>query len=118
MNEINELEEERLKGIPVDEQETVVQFDRKGEYMTIYTTDTTMMTKLDKCVESGNYEVIERHRLQGSSRVIGKTYKSRKKLLSFRTSNRANKRVMTEEEKRAFVERTQNAKKAKSQNQF
>lgn len=110
----HEEEREYLKGIPVDEQETVVQFDRSGEYMTIYTTDSTVMTKLDKCLESGNYEVIEEHKLQGSSRVIGKTYKAKKKFLSFRTANRVNKRVMTEEEKRAFVERMQNTRKGKS----
>ena len=105
---------EVMKSVMLDEQETVVQFGRTDEYMTIYTTDSTMITKLDKCVESGNYEVIEEHRLQDSKKVIGKTYKAKKKFLSFRTANRVNKRVMTDEEKRAFVERTQNARKKKS----
>lgn len=34
--------------IPTSEQETVVQYDRNGETMTIYTSDTTQMTRLDK----------------------------------------------------------------------
>lgn len=110
------MDEERevMKGISPDEQETVIQYNRNSDYMTIYTTDSTVMTKLDKCLESGNYEVIEEHKLQGSSRVIGKTYKAKKKFLSFRTANRVNKRVMTEEEKKAFVERMQNTRKGKS----
>ena len=33
--------------VPLDEQETVIQIDRKGKAH-IYTTDTTWMTKLDK----------------------------------------------------------------------
>ena len=105
---------EVIKSVMLDEQETVVQFGRTDEYMTIYTTDSTMITKLDKCVESGNYEVIEAHRLQGSKRVIGKTYKAKKKFLSFRTADRTNTRVMTEEQKREFRERMENARKNKS----
>ena len=107
-------EKEVLKGIPVDEQETVIQYNRTDDYMTIYTTDSTVMTKLDKCVDSGNYEVIEEHRLRNSKRVIGKTYKAKKKLLSFRTVNRVGTRTMSEEEKRAFVERMQNTRKSNS----
>ena len=110
------MEEERevMKGISPDEQETVIQYNRNDDYMTIYTTDSTVMTKLDKCLESGNYEVIEEHKLQGSSRIIGKTYKAKKKFLSFRTANRVNKRVMTEEEKKAFVERAKLAREKKA----
>ena len=34
--------------VPTDEQETVIQFDRNGTVCHVYTTDTTVMTKLDK----------------------------------------------------------------------
>lgn len=34
--------------IPTNEQETVVQYGRNGETMTIYTSDSTQMTRLDK----------------------------------------------------------------------
>ena len=34
--------------VPTDEQETVIQFDRNGTVCHVYTTDPTMMTKLDK----------------------------------------------------------------------
>lgn len=32
----------------ISEQETVIQFSRDGETMNIYTSDSTVMTKLDK----------------------------------------------------------------------
>lgn len=107
-------DEKKANGIPMDERETVIQFGRLDEDMTIYTTDETMMTKLNKCVEAGNYEVVEVHKLQ-NGRVIGKTYKANKKFLSLRSKDRIGQsRNMTDEEKRAFVERTQNARKNKS----
>lgn len=100
---MNEEEREILRGIATDEQETVVQFGRNDEYMTIYTTDSTVMTKLDKCVEGGEYEVIEIHKLQKSDKIIGKTYKAKKRLLSFR--KKFVEREMTEEQKKASADR-------------
>lgn len=43
-------------GIGTDEQETVVQFNRNGKTATIYTSDSTVMTKLDKLVGNGYYQ--------------------------------------------------------------
>lgn len=100
---MGEEEREILKGVATDEQETVVQFGRNDEYMTIYTTDSTMMTKLDKCVKGGEYEVIEIHKLQKSDKIIGKTYRAKKRLLSFR--KKFIEREMTEEQRKASAER-------------
>lgn len=107
-------DEKKANGIPMDERETVIQFGRLDEDMTIYTTDETMMTKLDKCVEAGNYEVVEVHKLQ-NGRVIGKTYKANKKFLSLRSKDRVGQtRNYTEEEKRIIAERLHSARKNKS----
>ena len=104
----------KLNGIPMDERETVVQFGRMDGQMTIYTTDETMMTKLNKLVEGGEYEVIEEHKLQ-NGKLIGRTYQADKTLLTFRSHKKeGQKRMMTEEEKKAFVERVQNARRNKS----
>lgn len=103
---MGEEEREILKGVATDEQETVVQFGRNDEYMTIYTTDSTMMTKLDKCVKGGEYEVIEIHKLQKSDKIIGKTYKAKKRLLSFR--KKFIERELTKEQKLASAERLKN----------
>ena len=38
--------------IPINEQETSIQFDRADDRMTVYTSDSTQMTKLDKKVKN------------------------------------------------------------------
>lgn len=44
-------------GIPVTEQETTVSFSRDSDTASVWTSDSTVMTKLDKLVES-NPELI------------------------------------------------------------
>lgn len=87
--------------VPTEEQETVINYGRNDKDMTIYTTDSTVITKLDKCVAAGLYEVIELHKVKGH--VVGKTYKASKKLLSFRT--KIVKVEVTEEQKKIMAER-------------
>lgn len=86
--------------VPLEEQETIVNFGRTDEDMTIYTTDSTTITKLDKAVKAGLYEVIELHTVKGVT--VGKTYKAKKKLLSFRVKEI--KRELTEEQRKKIVE--------------
>ena len=38
-------------GVPLEEQETVIQFNRTDSHATIYTSDSTMITKLDHLCE-------------------------------------------------------------------
>ena len=84
--------------VPTEEQETVINYGRNDKDMTIYTTDSTVITKLDKCVAAGLYEVIELHKVKGH--VVGKTYRASKNLITFRTK----KVVLTEEQKQARAE--------------
>lgn len=86
--------------VPLEEQETIVNFGRTDEDMTIYTTDSTTITKLDKAVKAGLYEVIELHTVKGVT--VGKTYKAKKKLLSFRVKEI--KRELTEEQRKKIAE--------------
>lgn len=86
--------------VPLEEQETIVNFGRTDEDMTIYTTDSTTITKLDKAVKAGLYEVIELHTVKGVT--VGKTYKAKKKLLSFRVKEV--KRELTEEQRKKIAE--------------
>ena len=83
-------------GAPISEQETVVQFDRDGETMNIYTSDSTIMTKLDKI-----YKRTREHRADGQ--LYAAEYVVDKRLLSFRS--KLTKRTMTEEEKAVLSER-------------
>ena len=96
---------------PIEEQETTIQMDRNSDVATVYTSDYTYMTKLDKHVEGNPDE----WRLVGISRlggdIVGKTYECPKRLISFRSKTMTREREYTEEERRAIGERLKNAKK-------
>lgn len=64
--------------IPTSEQETVVQYDRNGETMTVYTTDSTQITRLDKI-----YQRHKEHKQAGE--VVAVEYVVSKRLLSYRS---------------------------------
>ena len=96
------MEEGYVAGIPREEQETVINFTWLDDYMTIYTTEQRMMTKLDKLCTEGEYELIEEHKLKG--RVVGKTYKADKTLLSLRSKKRTLSEEQREEVRKRFAE--------------
>lgn len=83
--------------VSISEQEVSINFMRNEDHATIYTSDTTYMTKLDKlCVTSPNmYSLI-------TDTGRGKTYRLEDKtLISFR----ARKKELSEEQKFAAGER-------------
>ena len=89
-------------GIPINEQETTINFQRDGEKAIIWTSDNTLITKLDKlCRASGKYKLIEESKAQGV--IVSKTYETDKKLISFRTDRV--KRELTESQKKELAER-------------
>jgi hypothetical protein len=89
--------------IPIFEQETVIQFSRDSEEARIWTSDTTMMTKLDNiCAESSAYRVLSVGRMDGE--IVNKEYVTDKALISLR-KNRNKTRELSEEEKTALAER-------------
>ena len=61
----------------LEEQETIVQFDRTSNLMTIWTSETTTMNRLDKIYPSVKTDVAD-------GKVYAKTYQVDKRLLSFR----------------------------------
>lgn len=83
--------------VSISEQEVCINFMRDEDFATIYTSDTTYMTKLDKlCKASPNMYSL----LSDTSR--GKTYRVEDKtLISFR----AKKRELSDEQKIAAGER-------------
>lgn len=99
-------------GIPVNEQETVINFQRDGKTASIYTSDSTVMTKLDKLVDKkdSSYRISELHTLSGV--VVGKTYEcDSKSLISFRAGSR--KTTMSDEQRKAAAERLRIAREKK-----
>lgn len=91
-------------GLSIQEQETTVNFFRDSDLCTVYTSDSTVMTKLDKLVDSdaSPWKLKEEYRLQNGE-LIGKTYETHKKLISFRKNITI--RDLTEEQKKAAAER-------------
>ena len=65
-------------GIPVDEQETVVQVDRRADTARIYTTDTRDMNKLDKI-----YPRVEEHHCEG--KIVAVEYEVPRRCISYRS---------------------------------
>lgn len=92
--------------IPTSEQETVICFGRNDTEVTVWTSDSTVMTKLDKKVNDQNspWELSdETTTIDGD---VTKTYKAPKKLISFRKT--ITTRELTEEQKQEAVERMRN----------
>lgn len=65
--------------VPTDEQETVIQFDRNGTVCHVYTTDPTMMTKLDKVHKRVKQDYV-------NGKPIAAYYEFDKKFITFRKS--------------------------------
>ena len=98
--------EENAMGIPTSEQETVVQYDRNGETMTVYTTDSTQITRLDKI-----YQRHKEHKQAGE--VVAVEYVVDKNLLSYR-SKRV-KPVLSDEQRAAARARLQTMREKRLQ---
>ena len=104
-------------GLNISEQETSVSFMRDSNICTVYTSDTTVMTKLDKLVESDkspHWKLKEEHRLQNGE-LVGKTYETHKRLISFRAN--ISTREMSEEQREAASERFRQMWKDRQENE-
>ena len=94
----------------LEEQETTINFSRTQDAVDVWTSDKTVMTKLDKLCNSAPdfYKLIAEHRAQDDiGAIMSKEYRiSDKRMLSFRSM----KRNLTEEQKRERAERLNGAK--------
>ena len=63
----------------MDEQETTITWYRDEDTAKIYTSDYTMMTKYDKNVSSGDWELLKVYTCDGD--IVAKTYSAPKELL-------------------------------------
>lgn len=97
--------------VPIYEQETVIQISRDSDKMEIWTSDTTMMTRLDKlCEKSNRWVCTSVGKIEGD--VVNKEYVGDKELLSLLPDKRKVK-PLTEEQKaqrRALLEKAKQAK--------
>lgn len=86
-----------IKSVPINEQETTVNFMRNEDFASIYSSDSTMITKLDKlCAESPEYySCVE-------ETTAGKRYLLKDKTF---VSFRKKKREVSEEQRQKASER-------------
>lgn len=90
----------------LQEQETTINFYRDSELASIYTSDRTVMTRLDKLAESDDYpdwKLIRENQSMEDHEVVSKVYETKKKLVSFRAA--IVQRELTEEQREAYRER-------------
>lgn len=95
--------------LSIEEQEVCINAMRDEDFATIYCSDRTWITKMDKLVEKSPnlFEVI-------AETDYGKTYKFPKRLISIRSSIVT--REMTDEQKQLAADRLRNAREQKQNN--
>ena len=97
--------------VPIYEQETVIQISRDSDKMNIWTSDSTMITRLDKlCEKSNRWTCTSVGKIEGD--IVNKEYIADKALLSLIPNTRKMK-PLTEEQKaqrRALLEKAKQAK--------
>lgn len=95
--------------LSIQEQEICINAMRDEEFATIYCSDRTWITKMDKLVEKSPnlFEVI-------AETDYGKTYKFPKRLISIRSSIVTRK--MTDEQRQLAADRLRNAREQKRHN--
>lgn len=91
--------------VQIEEQETCVNFLREDSRAVIYTSDTTMMTKLNKLVETAGTEWRKEREtyLQRTGELIGVFYSCPVEFISFRTKRV--KRNYSDEQRQKIAER-------------
>ena len=94
---------EKKRSLSAEERETIILFNDSSNECQIYTCSRPIMTKLDKLCEKSakNYKLVKQDE-------YSKTYKTDKRLISFRTERAS--RVMTDEQKEAVTRRLLNYK--------
>ena len=92
--------------LAIEEQEVCINAMRDEDFATIYCSDRTWITKMDKLVEKSPdlFEVI-------AETDYGKTYRFPKRLISIRSSIVS--REMTDEQKQLAADRLRNARELK-----
>ena len=99
-------------GLCIEEQETNINFNRGDSQAKIYTSDSTMITKLDKLIRIENTEwKLERIIKSKNGEEVGRVYSCPVEFVSFR--KKKVRRIFTDEEKKARREQLLKNRKAK-----
>lgn len=103
--------------VAYEEQETIINFPRNSSKAIVWTSDTTVMTKLDRlCEKSDAYKLVDVGKALLGGEVLSKEYEvADKSLVSFRSKKiEREPKPMTLEMKLMLEERLQKARDAKN----
>ena len=92
--------------MPINEQETTISYSRDSQEVTVWTSDRTVMTKLDRLCETAPdyYRLTETAYSRNDGTLISKSYTiTDKAMLSFRSKR--SKPELTDEQRAALSER-------------
>lgn len=94
-----------INSIPTEEQETVINYSRMEKAVSIFTSDQTVITRLDKlCESSPEFQVEEITISKVTNRALSKKYKiTEKRLISFRSGIFTKELSEEEREKRREI---------------
>lgn len=103
-----------FSGIPGDEQETVIVFSRNNDTASVETTDSTVLTKLKKCVAISSDEwvltnVTTNPNESDPTKVTSVCFECPKKLISLRSKS-PSPRELTDEQRAEIAERMRNVR--------
>ena len=107
-----------MSSVAYDEQETVINFSRRDNEATVWTSDTTVMTKLDKlCESSDSYHLVDVGKALLGGEVVSKTYTiTDKSLISFRAKKVEREvRPMTDEQRQVMIDRLAKARQKRAE---
>lgn len=92
---------------PVEEQETIINISRSGKGASIWTSDSTMITKLDKMCERSPKNYTSQEQRTRSGELLAKEYFITDKALIF---FRAERRTLTDEQREKAAARLRDFK--------
>lgn len=103
-----------FSGVSTEEQETVIVFSRNGNTASVETTDSTVLTKLKKCVATSPDEwaltnVTTNPNEPDPMKITSICFECPKKLISLRSKS-TSPRELTEEERAEIAERMRNVR--------
>lgn len=92
-------------GLSVAEQETTITFSRDSNECKVWTSDTTMMTKLDKLANDpdSEWKLLRSDQLRNTGEIVAKLYGTMKHNISYR--KKKVERDLTDEERRLMAAR-------------
>lgn len=90
---------------PLEEQETIITWTRGDEHAEIYTTDTTVMTRLNRlCKNHPETWSQIKHEWRNKTELISTTYKCPRKMVSFRSTSSVREQTGNPEALRRYME--------------